>query len=249
MSVLETVDVKKHFGDVRAVDGVDFAIDDDEVVGIIGPNGAGKTTFVNLVVGVLAPDTGTITFDGEDVTGTAVHERARMGLTRSFQIPQVCPELTLLENVRSAVLSREGENLSIFTLLSREDASREEAMELLEQFNMADQAGMLAEEIPHGQRKVLDVCMSLAMYPKVLILDEPTSGVGTSDKDLVMGQIADAIAQTDMAVVFIEHDMEIVAEYSDRVMAMASGRKLVEGDPETVLEDDQVKRQIRGIDV
>lgn len=248
MSVLETRQLTKKFGELTAVDHIDFEIEKGEIVGIIGPNGAGKTTFVNLITGVLASTDGEIIFDGEDLGDSAVHSRAQRGLVRSFQIPQVCNDMTLLENVRSAVLSRERRSNSLFSVLYWEDESRTEAIELLETFGLADRRNLKAETIPHGDKKILDVCMSVAMRPKLLILDEPTSGVATDNKHKIMQRLEDYFRTTDSAVLFIEHDMELIAEYAERVFAMDQGEKLVDGTPEEVLEDPLVKQRIRGED-
>jgi branched-chain amino acid transport system ATP-binding protein len=246
MTVLETSQLTKSFGALTAVDKIDFEIDSGEIVGIIGPNGAGKTTFVNLLTGVLEATDGDVIFDGEVLDDAPVHARAQRGLVRSFQIPQVCDDLTLLENVRSAVLSREGENNSLFNVLLWEDESRQEAIELLKQFGLDERRNVKAETIPHGDKKILDVCMSVAMQPKLLIVDEPTSGVATENKHEVMSRLQDYFGQTDSAVLFIEHDMELISEYAERVLAMDQGQKLIEGPPEVVLEDETVKRRIRG---
>lgn len=246
MSVLETRRLTKKFGELVAVDHVDFEIDRGEVVGIIGPNGAGKTTFVNLLTGVIESTDGKVVFDGEALEATPVHARAQRGLVRSFQIPRVCNDLTLLENVRSAILSRERRSNSLFSVLHLENNSREEAIELLEMFGLAERRNAKAETIPHGDKKILDVCMSVAMRPKLLILDEPTSGVATDDKHAIMNRLQDYFETTDSAVLFIEHDMELIAEYAERVFAMDQGQKLIDGTPEEVLEDPTVKRRIRG---
>lgn len=246
MSVLETSQLTKEFGDLKAVDSIDFEIESGEIVGIIGPNGAGKTTFVNLLTGVLESTDGEIVFDGERLGNLPVHSRAQRGLVRSFQIPQVCDDLTLLENVRSAVLSRERRNNSLFSVLLWEDESRTEAIELLEMFGLTERQNVRAETIPHGDKKILDVCMSVAMRPKLLILDEPTSGVATDNKHEIMNQLQDYFETTDSAVLFIEHDMELIAQYAERVFAMDQGQKLIDGTPEEVLEDPTVKQRIRG---
>ncbi|MFC7157045.1 ABC transporter ATP-binding protein [Halomarina halobia] len=246
MTVLETRELTKKFGELTAVDHVDFEIESGEIVGIIGPNGAGKTTFVNLLTGVLEATDGEVVFAGETLGDAPVHDRAKRGLVRSFQIPQVCNDLTLLENVRSAVLSRERRSNSLFSVLLWEDDSRAEAVELLETFGLAERRNVKAETIPHGDKKILDVCMSVAMRPKLLILDEPTSGVATDNKHEIMNRLQEYFETTDSAVLFIEHDMELIAQYAERVFAMDQGRKLVDGTPEEVLEDSTVKRRIRG---
>lgn len=246
MAVLETKRLTKKFGALTAVDDIDLEIGGGEIVGIIGPNGAGKTTFVNLLTGVLEATDGEIVFDGEPLENAPVHDRAKRGIVRSFQIPQVCNGLTLLQNVRSAVLSRERRSNALFSVLLWEDESRTEAIELLESFGLADRRDVKAETIPHGDKKILDVCMSVAMRPKLLIVDEPTSGVATDNKHEVMNRLVNYFQTTDSAVLFIEHDMELVAQYAGRVIAMDQGRKLIEGTPEEVLGDPTVKHRIRG---
>ena len=246
MTVLETRGLTKEFGELTAVDSIDFVIESGEIVGVIGPNGAGKTTFVNLLTGVLEATDGEVVFAGESLDGAAVHDRAKRGLVRSFQIPQVCNDLTLLENVRSAVLSREQRSGSMFSVLLWEDDSRAEAIELLETFGLGERQNVEAETIPHGDKKILDVCMSVTMRPKLLVLDEPTSGVATDNKHEIMDRLQEYFETTDSAVLFIEHDMELIAQYAERVFAMDQGRKLADGTPEEVLNDSTVKRRIRG---
>jgi len=246
LTLLDIQAVEKSFGNVKAVDGIDFQVDQGTVVGIIGPNGAGKTTFVNLLTGTLGLDGGSIQFDGTDISQQTTYERAGYGLVRSFQIPQVCLDLSVFENVRVAILSREQKNSSLLTSLSSEEESKEEAMRLLEQFDLADKAEQTVDEITHGDRKILDVCASIAMQPKLIILDEPTSGVASGQQRDMMDQLMTQMRQKGLTVIFISHDMELITDYSDYVMAMSRGQKLVEGEPANVLEQEAVKEQIRG---
>ncbi len=246
MTLLDVQAVEKSFGNIKAVDGIDFQVDQGTVVGIIGPNGAGKTTFVNLLTGTLGLDGGSIQFDGTDISQQTTYERAGYGLVRSFQIPQVCLDLSVFENVRVAILSREQKNSSLLTSLSSEEESKEEAMRLLEQFDLADKAEQTVDEITHGDRKILDVCASIAMQPKLIILDEPTSGVASGQQRDMMDQLMTQMRQKGLTVIFISHDMELITDYSDYVMAMSRGQKLVEGEPANVLEQEAVKEQIRG---
>jgi branched-chain amino acid transport system ATP-binding protein len=246
LTLLDIQAVEKSFGNIKAVDGIDFQVDQGTVVGIIGPNGAGKTTFVNLLTGTLGLDGGSIQFDGTDISQQTTYERAGYGLVRSFQIPQVCLDLSVFENVRVAILSREQKNSSLLTSLSSEEESKEEAMRLLEQFDLADKAEQTVDEITHGDRKILDVCASIAMQPKLIILDEPTSGVASGQQRDMMDQLMTQMRQKGLTVIFISHDMELITDYSDYVMAMSRGQKLVEGEPANVLEQEAVKEQIRG---
>lgn len=246
MTLLDVQAVEKSFGSVKAVDGINFQADQGTVVGIIGPNGAGKTTFVNLLTGTLGLDSGSIQFDGTDISQQTTYERAGYGLVRSFQIPQVCLDMSVFENVRIAILSREQKNNSLLTSLSSEEESKEEAMRLLEQFDLADKAEQTVDEITHGDRKILDVCASIAMRPKLIILDEPTSGVASGQQRDMMDQLMTQMRQKGLTVIFISHDMELITDYSDYVMAMSQGQKLVEGEPTDVLDREAVKEQIRG---
>lgn len=246
MTLLDVQAVEKSFGSVKAVDGINFQVDQGTVVGIIGPNGAGKTTFVNLLTGTLGLDSGSIQFDGTDISQQTTYERAGYGLVRSFQIPQVCLDMSVFENVRIAILSREQKNNSLLTSLGSEEESKEEAMRLLEQFDLADKAEQTVDEITHGDRKILDVCASIAMRPKLIILDEPTSGVASGQQRDMMDQLMTQMRQKGLTVIFISHDMELITDYSDYVMAMSQGQKLVEGEPTDVLDRETVKEQIRG---
>lgn len=246
MSLLQTQGIKKSFGSVQAVDGIDFEVTEGSVIGIIGPNGAGKTTFVNLLTGTLEIDEGTIEFNGTEISEASTHERVSHGLVRSFQVPEVCLELSVFENIRIAILSREQETNSLFTSLRGHEDSRSEALALLEQFDLAEKADAKAKQLTHGDRKILDVCMSVALQPKLIVLDEPTSGVASGQQRAMMDQLVGLMRERGLTVIFISHDMELVADYSDQVMAMSQGQKLAEGVPADVLEQPAVKEQIRG---
>ncbi|MFB6069651.1 MAG: ABC transporter ATP-binding protein [Halanaeroarchaeum sp.] len=244
-TALSTENLVKKFGSVTAVDGVSVDISTDQVVGIIGPNGAGKTTFVNLVTGVLEATDGTVTFDGEDITDVPEHGRVKRGLARSFQIPQIYNELSTLENVRAASIAREGKNNVFYRPLSRDPSTKEDALDYLEHFDLGDQADVTAESLAHGDRKILDIAMSFALEPKMVLLDEPTSGVGSESTDEIMQTTVDVARQSDTGILFIEHDMELVARYADRVIALHQGEVLSDGDPDDVLADEEVIEHIR----
>ncbi len=242
--VLETQNVRKEFGSLVAVDGVSIEFHTDEVVGIIGPNGAGKTTFINLISGALPLTDGSIVFNGEDISTLRKYKRVRKGLVRSFQIPQIYDEMTVFENVQSSVLSRKQENNRLFTPVHRDTESVEETDRLLTMFNLGDHADEHTEHLPHGVRKVLDVAMSFALRPEIMLLDEPTSGVGSREKNAVMQTITEAAVEQDIGLVFIEHDMELVRSYSDRIVALHEGRVLADDDPANVMESEEVNQFI-----
>ena len=242
--ILETVDVRKEFGNLVAVDGISLEFYTDETVGIIGPNGAGKTTFINLISGVLPLTDGQILFAGDDISDLKRYKRVRRGLVRSFQIPQIYDELTLRENVQSSILSRKQENNRLFTPTDREEESLQEANELIETFNLEAHADEHTEHLPHGVRKVLDVAMSFALEPQIMFLDEPTSGVGSKEKNDVMETITQAADEQNIGLVFIEHDMELIREYSSRTVALHEGRVLLDDEPDAVFNSEEVNEFI-----
>lgn len=243
--ILELKGLKKSFEGIIAVDGIDLQIDATEITGIIGPNGAGKSTLINLISGHHAPTAGTVRFTGEDVTDISEHGRAQKGIVKSFQIPQVYNELTTIENVYASLITRDGRNISLFSSIRTDEELKAEAISLLSQFGIDEYQDTEVENLPHGVRKVLDVAMAVALEPNLIMLDEPTSGVGTEQRDELMETVIGATKQAGAAIVFVEHDMELVAEYSDRVVAMHNGTLLREGDPDAVLSSAEVKRHIK----
>lgn len=242
--ILQTQDVEKKFGSILAVDGVSLDFYRDEIVGIIGPNGAGKTTYINLISGALPLTDGRVLFKGEDISSLKQYKRVQRGLVRSFQIPQIYDELTLFENIQSSVISRKRENNRMFTPISRDSASIEETERLIETFNLGDHAEDHTEHLPHGVRKILDVAMSFALEPDIMFLDEPTSGVGSKEKHAVMETITEAATEQGIGLVFIEHDMELVRKYSDRIVALHEGSILKDDSPEAVFGSEQVNEFI-----
>lgn len=242
--ILRTEDVRKEFGELVAVDGVSLDFYPNETVGIIGPNGAGKTTYIDVVSGALSPSAGRIVFDGEDVSETKKYKRVRKGLVRSFQIPQIYDELTVFENLQASVLSRKRENNRLFMPTAWDTESVEEVEELLEMFNLSEHADEHTEHLPHGVRKILDIAMSFALRPELMLLDEPTSGVGSKEKHAVMETVTRAATEQGIGLVFIEHDMELVRSYAERIVALHEGRVLVDDEPERVLEADRVNEYI-----
>ncbi|MEM4781465.1 MAG: ABC transporter ATP-binding protein [Halalkalicoccus sp.] len=242
--ILRTEEVRKTFGNLVAVDGVSLEFYPNEIVGIIGPNGAGKTTYINLISGALPLTSGRIVFDNEDISDAKKYKRVRKGLVRSFQIPQIYDEMTVFENLQASVLSRKRENNRLLTPTSWDTDSVEETEGLLDMFNLTGHADEHTEHLPHGVRKVLDIAMSFALRPKLMLLDEPTSGVGSKEKHAVMETITRAATERGIGLVFIEHDMELVRTYSERIVALHEGRVLVDDDPEYVLESERVNEYI-----
>src|SRR6185437_380835 len=193
MSLLETRRLTKAFGENRAVNGVDFRVNAGEVLALIGSNGAGKTSLVNLVSGLLHPDSGEIIFEDRDVTRQTSYERIKDGIARSFQIVNLFDQLTCVENVALSIFSRDGKTQRLTMLASRDRAVWDEAHEVLRRFNLDHTAAMRAGTISHGERKLLDVAVAYALRPKLLFLDEPTSGVSTREKAPIMDIVSSLV--------------------------------------------------------
>jgi branched-chain amino acid transport system ATP-binding protein len=246
VNLLETKNLTKYFGETHAVDKVDFAVGEGEVLSLIGSNGAGKTSLVNLISGLIAPDSGTIAFRGEDVTKASVHGRIRAGIARSFQIVNLFDELTILDNVALSIFSREGMTRRLFSLADHHGAVWQEALEILRYFGLTSKQSSLAGGISQGERKLLDVAVAYALKPRLLFLDEPTSGVSTREKAPIMDVITSIVRSHGITAVVIEHDMDIIFKYSDRIVVMHQGAVLASGTPEEIRNNESVKDAVFG---
>jgi branched-chain amino acid transport system ATP-binding protein len=244
--LLETHGLTKRFGDFRAVDNVDFAVNEGELLSLIGSNGAGKTTLVNLISAQLAPDAGRILFEGRDITATTVAERIRAGIARSFQLVNLFDGLSVLDNVSLAIFSRQGKTRNLAAWAEGDREVRAEAIEALRLFGLEAKRGLLAGGLAQGERKLLDVAVAYALKPKILFLDEPTSGVGTRDKAQIMDTVAAVVRAGAGTAVVIEHDMDIVFRYSDRVVVMHEGTLLAQGAPEEIRANKEVAAVLLG---
>ncbi|KQP21555.1 ABC transporter ATP-binding protein [Pseudorhodoferax sp. Leaf267] len=236
--------VEKRFGAVVAASGIEIAIAAGERVSLIGSNGAGKTTFVNMVTGYLKPDTGSIELAGRDITQLAPRAITHLGVARSFQIPQLFAELTVLENMLVATACH-GRRLSFWRSARRADAVAR-ADVLLQRFQLAEHRERRVAELPGGVRKLLDIAMALTGEPRLLLLDEPTSGVAAEEKFPMMDVIMTALGQEAMTVLFVEHDMDIVERYADRVVAFYAGRIIADDVPAVALAAEDVRRYVTG---
>jgi branched-chain amino acid transport system ATP-binding protein len=243
--ILETHALTKSFGGVLAVGDVSVAIGAGEVVGIVGSNGAGKTTFVNLVTGYLKPDRGRILYAGQDITAHPPREVTRLGIARSFQIPQIYASLTVLENVLIALAARRGEALRPWGPLATR-ARETEALTVLDPFGLAEYAARPVGELPEGGVKLLDVALASALMPRVLLLDEPTSGVSSKEKFAVMDTLVRILAERGVTAVFVEHDMEVVTQYAERILVFHEGSVIADGAPQVVLADPGVRKAVIG---
>jgi len=239
--ILEAREVRKRFGAYVALDGVSLAIREGEFVSIIGPNGAGKSTLINVLTGVLAPSGGTVRFKGQDIGGIGTVALTRLGMGRSFQLVQIFPELTVLETLQAAVISRLGKGTRFFSSLRGDRQVQADALEVAELFGLAGKAHALARTLPQGDKKLLDVASAFALRPEIILLDEPTSGVSTADKTKIMEILVAASRRVGLkAILQVEHDMDIVFGYSDRIIALHQGRVLADASPREIEADQQV---------
>jgi branched-chain amino acid transport system ATP-binding protein len=243
--VLSVRGLEKRFGAVVAADALSLDLAAGQKVSLIGANGAGKTTFVNLVTGYLKPDSGSIALDGMDIGRRSPRNVARLGISRSFQIPQLFIDLTAAENLTVAISGMRSQVLSFYARAEAQ-GRRDKALELLERFGLTEVADRPISELAGGVRKLIDIAMALVRRPKLLLLDEPTSGVSANEKFSTMDRVIHAVAPDAATIVFIEHDMEIVSRYADRVVAFYQGRILADGNPHNVLKDPEVRRYVTG---
>ena len=243
-ALLEAHGVGKRFGAVVAAADISISIAPGERVSLIGSNGAGKTTFVNMITGYLKPDEGRIAFEGRDITPLEPRTITRLGVARSFQIPQLYGDLSVLDNLLVANACHDA-RLS-FSQSARRPQAIARAQALLERFRLTEHRERRAAELAGGVRKLLDIAMALSGAPKLLLLDEPTSGVAAEEKFPMMETIMTAIGAEPMTVLFVEHDMDIVERYANRVVAFYSGRIIADDTPAAALATDDVRRYVTG---
>jgi branched-chain amino acid transport system ATP-binding protein len=244
--LLQTVDLRKQFGDTRACDGVNFTVNKGEFLSLVGSNGAGKTSLVNLISAQLTPDSGKIFFENKDVTFATVHERITLGIARSFQIVNLFDGLSVFDNVALSIFSREGKAVKMASLADHDTAVRSESFDVLGQFGLTEKSQVLAGGLAQGERKLLDVAVAYALRPKLLFLDEPTSGVSTRDKGQIMDTVSSVVRAGTVTAVVIEHDMDVVFRYSDRIVMMHEGRFLADGTPEEIKANPEVASILLG---
>ena len=246
--MLRTRELTREFGGLTAVDSVDFDLDSGELCSLIGPNGAGKTTFFDLLTGVLSPSAGTIELrrDGEwsDVTDASPHEAANLGLHRSYQITNVFPTSTVLENVRVAAQAAGNDSLRVWRNAGSFDSHIEEAHEILNRVGLKRKAGVTARNLSHGEKRQLEVAIALAGDPDVLLLDEPNAGVSSESVDEIIALIEDVA--TDHAVLLVEHNMDVVMNVSDRIVVLNQGAVIADDRPEGVRDDPAVQEAYLG---
>ena len=243
--MLQTVDVQHAFDAVVAADNLNVEVKAGELIGIVGANGSGKTTFLNLVTGYIRPNAGRILIAGRDTTGLPPREVTKLGVARSFQIPQLYTNMTVLEGMLLSLSAAAGEASGFWKPMHR-DSWEMEGMAALQSFGLEAYANRAVSELPEGSRKLLDIALSFALKPKLLLMDEPTSGVSVEDKFQVMDTLIKVLQQGDITAIFVEHDMEVVGRYSERVLVFGTGRVIADGTPDKVMDDPEVKRTVLG---
>ena len=243
--MLDVDNVSRAFDMLRAVDDVSLSVAEGETVGIIGPNGSGKTTLLNLITGYLQPTSGRIMFRGSDITGLGPRRVTALGVARSFQVPQLYTGLNVLDNVLIAIAAHSGRGADFWTPMHRRD-SLVSAEDFLARFGLSDQATAAVRNLPEGARKVLDVALSVILEPKVLLMDEPTSGVSARDKFSVMDTLMPTLRERRVTTIFVEHDMEIIERYAERAVAFDAGRIIADGPVAGVLGQAEVRRAVLG---
>jgi len=250
--ILEAQGVRKLYGDFCALDGVSLGIKAGEFVSIIGPNGAGKSTLINVLTGVAPPTAGTVRFKERDIAGIGPGALARLGMARSFQLVQIFPDLTVIETLQAAVVSRLGRGTRLMASLQRDRDVQAGAVEVADLFGLADKRHALAKHLPQGDKKLLDVASAFALRPEIILLDEPTSGVSTADKTQIMEILVAASRRIGIkSIIQVEHDMDIVFAYSDRIVALHQGKVLADAAPaeiraDSALVDTVIGRRQRG---
>ncbi|MBH3368639.1 ATP-binding cassette domain-containing protein [Pseudomonas carnis] len=243
-ALLQTHDLTLAFGGLVVANGINFSLEQGERLAVIGQNGAGKTTFINICTGLLKPSKGRVSFAGRDITAQSPRKIVRQGMARSFQLPQLFLEHTVRECLQLSAVAR-AENLSSWSSLAG-GSSAVEIDRMLDLISLCDRQDELCNNLPEGQRKLLDVGMSLMLQPKLLILDEPTSGVSTEEKHGVMEILMRALDDQKVTAIFVEHDVDIVKRYATRVAAWISGAVAADSSPASVLSNPLIQREVLG---
>jgi branched-chain amino acid transport system ATP-binding protein len=243
--ILETEDLTKDFEGFVAVNGVSLKVERGTTHALIGPNGAGKTTCFNLLTKFLKPSRGRILFNGQDITAKAPADVARIGLARSFQISAVFPHLTVLENVRIALQRKRGGSFDFWRSRSVLDVLNDRAMNLIADVGLSEFVAWAAVELPYGRKRALELATTIALDPEMLLLDEPTAGMGREDIDRIADLIKSVAA--DRTVLMVEHNLNVVAKLAKRITVLTRGRILAEGDYETVSRNPEVREAYLGV--
>jgi branched-chain amino acid transport system ATP-binding protein len=245
--MLETRNLTIRFGGHVAVDHVSCAFQPGTLTAIVGPNGAGKTTYFNLISGQLRATEGQVLLGGHDITAEPASARTHRGLGRAFQLTQLFPNLTVLENVRLAVQSRRREGLNLWSVwLDRQDTLAR-ARELVQQVQLGDKADAVASSLPHGDQRKLEVAMLMALDPQVFMFDEPTAGMSVDEVPVILDLIRMLKARRDATILLVEHKMDVVRELADRIIVLHNGQLVADGEPATVIASPVVQQAYLGV--
>jgi branched-chain amino acid transport system ATP-binding protein len=236
---LEAIGLHKHFGGIIATDNFSLSLRKGARHALIGPNGAGKTTAINLLTGVIRPSAGQILLDGRDITTLAVHERVRLGIVRTFQINQLFGDLTPLETIGLAISERMGLGTDWWRIVGSRTDLVVELVEIIERFHLADVKDEKTETLPYGKQRLLEIALAIACRPRVLLLDEPAAGVPESERHEILASIS--ALPDDVTVLLIEHDMDVVFSFAERISVLVNGALLVEDKPDAIARDPRVK--------
>jgi ABC-type branched-subunit amino acid transport system ATPase component len=239
MAILETIGLEKRFGGIVAAHDISLAIEKGARHALIGPNGAGKTTVINLLTGVLKPTAGKIMLEGRDITALDPHQRVRLGMARTFQINQLFLDLTPLEHIGLAVSERLGSGGDWWRLVGSKPAVTDEIVEIVERFRLTDVMHVRTAILPYGKQRLLEIALAFACRPRVLLLDEPAAGVPEAERHDLLATIA--ALPDEVTVLLIEHDMDLVFSFADRISVLVNGSLFVDGAPEEVARDPRVK--------
>ncbi len=244
--IIQTRDLTINFGGHTAVDHVSLDIQPKTFTSIIGPNGAGKTTYFNLISGLLKPSEGQVFFKGVDITNLPPEKRVRMGMGRCFQITNVFPNLTTIENVRLAVQAKAGVFYNVFTHYLKFSQLQEKAMEILDRVSLTDKAYALARSLSHGEKRKLEIAIVLALEPEILLLDEPTAGMSLEEVPIILDLLAKLKAERNNTILLVEHKMDMVLSLSDELIVLFNGALLEKGDPQYIMRNEQVQKAYLG---
>lgn len=238
--ILETKDLWKNFGNLSAVAGVDLKLKEKELTAVIGPNGAGKTTLFNLITGKLKPTHGSIIFKGKDITGLKPYKIARAGIGRIFQITNLFPELSVYENIRVAVLAMLKQNSIFFKMDGKLETANIETEKILNLLGFIDKKDISCGTLSHGDQRLIEVGVALAIKPSLLLLDEPTGGMGPEETEEMVQFIKELNEKEEVTIILVEHDMSVVFSVAERIVVMHQGKIISDGTPEEVREDKNV---------
>jgi len=240
MTELAVSSLCKSFGAVRAVDGVSFSVGGGEFLALIGPNGAGKTTCFNTINGQLSPDAGTIRFDGSDIAGLPPRDICRRGIARTFQIAATFGSMTVVENVQMALIAHARETYRLWR--AARSYHRPRALELLRQVGMHEAADRPCRELAYGDVKRVELAIALASDPRLLLMDEPTAGMAPRERNELIALVKMLVVERGVSVLFTEHSMDVVFAFADRIVVMARGRLIANGDAKTIRNDPLVRQ-------